>query len=66
VNSTRLGLVGDSYTVSPSGSGLCSFQNSAATILHNRQYQSHVPLSGRNAPETICGLSCRALLWGKF
>src|SRR5262250_364480 len=32
VNSTRLGLVGDSYTVSPSGSGRCSFQNSAATI----------------------------------
>ena len=32
VNSTRLGLVGDSCTVSPSGSGRCSFQNSAATI----------------------------------
>jgi hypothetical protein len=32
VNSTRLGLVGDSYTVSPSGSGRCSFQNCAATI----------------------------------
>jgi len=32
VNSTRLGLVGDFYTVSPSGSGRYSFQNSAATI----------------------------------
>jgi hypothetical protein len=25
-------LVGDPYTVSPSGSGRCSFQNDAATI----------------------------------
>jgi len=32
VNSTRLGPVGDPYTVSPSGSGRCSFQNNAATI----------------------------------
>src|SRR6266568_8211109 len=32
VNSTRLGPVGDPYTVSPSGSGRCSFQNHAATI----------------------------------
>jgi len=32
VNSTWLGPVGDPYTVSPSGSGLCSFQNNAATI----------------------------------
>src|SRR5215469_6106531 len=30
VNSTRLGPVGDPYTVSPSGSGRCSFQNNAA------------------------------------
>src|SRR5499425_3778420 len=32
VNSTRLGPVGDHYTVSPSGSSRCSFQNNAATI----------------------------------
>ena len=32
MNSTRLGPVGDPYTVSPSGSGRCSFQNNAATI----------------------------------
>jgi hypothetical protein len=32
LNSTRLGPVGDPYTVSPSGSGRCSFQNNAATI----------------------------------
>src|SRR5262244_378871 len=32
VNSTWLGQVGDPYTVSPSGSGLCSSQNNAATI----------------------------------
>jgi len=32
VNSTRPGPVGDPYTVSPSGSGRCSFQNHAATI----------------------------------
>jgi hypothetical protein len=32
VNSTRLGPVGDPYTVSPSGSGRCSFQINAATI----------------------------------
>jgi len=29
---TRLGPVGDPYTVSPSGSGRCSFQNNPATI----------------------------------
>src|SRR6266481_5266496 len=32
VDSTRLGPVGDPYTVSPSGSGRRSFQNNAATI----------------------------------
>src|SRR5882724_9214715 len=32
VNSTRLGPVGDPYTVSPSGSGRCSFQINPATI----------------------------------
>jgi len=32
MDSTRLGPVGDPYTVSPSGSGRCSFQNNAATI----------------------------------
>jgi len=32
VNSTRLGPVGDPYTVSPSGSSRCSFQSNAATI----------------------------------
>jgi len=32
VNSTRLGPVGDPYTVSPSGSGRRSLQNNAATI----------------------------------
>jgi len=32
VDLTRLGPVGDLYTVSPSGSGRCSFQNNAATI----------------------------------
>jgi hypothetical protein len=34
--------------------------------LHNRLYRSHAPLSGRNAPETKCGFSCRALLCVRF
>jgi len=32
---------------------------------HNRQYRSHAPLSGRNAPENM-RLSCRAWLCHRF
>jgi hypothetical protein len=32
LNSTWLGPVGETYTISPAGSGLCPFQDNAATI----------------------------------
>jgi len=57
VNSTWLGPVGDPYTVSPSGSGLCSFAEQRRHHLHNRQYQSHAPLAGRNAPDKYAALA---------
>jgi len=53
VNSTRLGPVGDLYTVSPSGSGRCSFQNHAATIYTIASTGAMLLLSGRNAPENM-------------
>src|ERR1700687_1912726 len=53
VNSIRLGPVGDPYTVSPLGSGRGSLPEQRRHHLYNRQYRSHTPLSGRNAPETF-------------
>jgi transposase len=48
------------------GVGPLFFSDQPRRHLHNRQYRSHAPLSGRNAPETLCGLSCRALLCLRF
>jgi hypothetical protein len=53
VNSTRLGPVGDPYTVSPSGSGRCSFQNDAATIYTIASTGAMLLYRAGNAPETI-------------
>ena len=48
------------------GVGPLFFSEQRRHHLYNRQYRSHAPLSGRNAPETKCGLSCRALLCVRF
>ena len=53
LNSTRPGPVGDPYTVSPSGSGRCSFQINAATIYTIASTGAMLLLSGRNAPENM-------------
>ena len=64
--STWLDPVGETYSISPAGSGLYPFQDNVATIYTIAKYQSHSPLSGRNAPENINGLSCRAMLCLEF
>jgi len=41
LNSTGLGPVGESFTISPSGSGLSPFQDNAATISTIAKTRSH-------------------------
>src|SRR4030095_5027329 len=48
------------------GVGPLFFSEQRRHHLYNRQYRSHAPLSGRNAPETLCGLSCRVSLCLRF
>lgn len=48
------------------GVGPLFFSERRRHHLRNRQYRSHAPLSGRNAPETLCGLSCRVSLCLRF
>src|SRR5260370_31742589 len=53
LNSTWLGPVGETYSISPAGSGPYPFPDNAATIYTIANYRSQTPLSGRNAPEQI-------------
>jgi hypothetical protein len=48
------------------GVGPWFFSDQRRHHLYNRQYRSHAPLSGRNAPESLCGLSCRVSLCLRF
>jgi hypothetical protein len=48
------------------GVGPLFFSDQRRHHLYNRQYRSHAPFAGRNAPETLCGLSCRASLCLRF
>jgi len=57
VNSTRLGPVGDPYTVSPSGSGRCSFQINAATIYTIASTRSHAALIGQERAREYAALA---------
>jgi hypothetical protein len=41
LNSTWLGPVGETFTISPAASGLSPFQDKRHHHLHNRQYRSH-------------------------
>jgi len=41
LNSTRLGPVGETFTISPSGSCLSPFQDKCRHHRHNRQTRSH-------------------------
>ena len=42
------------------GVGPLFFSDQRRYHLYNRQYRSHAPLSGRNAPESICGLAAES------
>src|SRR5260370_28893950 len=50
LNSTWLGPVSETYSISPAGSGPYPFQDNAATIYTIATYRSQAPLSGRHAP----------------
>jgi hypothetical protein len=65
LNSTWPGPVGETYSVSPAGSGRSPFQNNARHHLHNRQYQSHA-LHRAGTLQRKCGLSCQARLCHRF
>src|SRR5208283_2886707 len=53
LNSTWLGPVSETCSISPAGSGPYPFSGQRRHHLYNRQYRSHAHLSGRNAPEKI-------------
>ena len=57
VNSTRLGPVGDPLHSLSIGVGPLFFSERRRHHLHNRQYRSHAPLSGRNAPDKYAALA---------
>jgi len=56
LNSTWPGPVGETYTISPAGSGLLSFSGQGRHHLYNRQYRSHA-LHRAGTLERKCGLA---------
>ena len=65
LNSTWPGPVGETYTISPAGSGLLSFSGQGRHHLYNRQYRSHA-FHRAGTLQRKCGLSCRARLYRRF
>src|SRR5437660_1132380 len=65
LNSTWPGPVGETYTISPAGSGLLSFSVQGRHHLYNRQYRSHA-FHRAGTLQRKCGLSCRARLCRRF
>src|SRR5207249_6349120 len=61
LNSTWPGPVGETYTISPAGSGLLSFSGQGRHHLYNRQYRSHA-FHRAGTLQRKCGLGCRARL----
>ena len=52
LNSTWLGPVSETYSISPAGSGLL-LSGQRRRHLYNRQDRNHAQQTGRNAPEVI-------------
>src|SRR6516164_8640534 len=65
LNSTWLGPGGETYTISPAGSGLVPYPGQACHHLHNRQNRSHA-FCRADMLQRNYGLSCRAKLWLRF
>jgi hypothetical protein len=65
LNSTWLGPVGETYTISPAGSGLYPFQDNAATIYTIANTGAKL-LYRAGTLQSNYGLNCRALLCARF
>jgi len=65
LNSTWLGPVSETYTISPAGSGLYPFQDNAATIVTIANTGATLLYRAQTLQST-CGLSCRDMLCLRF
>jgi hypothetical protein len=65
LNSTWLGPVGETYSLSPAGSGHILFQDNAATIYTIANTGAMLTV-GQECSKGNNGLSCRALLCRRF
>lgn len=66
LNSTYLGPGSETYTISPSGSGLSLFQGPAATTIFAIATPGAMLCCRAETLQGTIGLSCRATLWSDF